>query len=326
MSTFTYPTEMTQDLVAYLRDILRNDPKEQAFKESNTLKMLEKRSVTLSGNYVEVPVSYVGTASGGPYNDNTNLPIQDVEAVKVATYEMSSYAEAARMSHRAELKTRGTKALFNAWAMRVKQARQRLRQKVATDLFSSTQVTDGITPFPIIMPSTTTSGTYGNLNRATYSWWRPYNSDTITWSSAGPAEMDDLDTGLSVDGSPGADWYVTSSSIFNKMRALARSSSYNAMNWDPSYHGPYKDMLNDQGIKAISFCGKPVIWDYYCTSDALYAVQNDSLYLGIYEDWNVGDVFSLEPVGLQAKGVFVKWAGQTICESQRRCGSLTTIT
>lgn len=322
MSTFTYSTGMTQDLMAYLRYIVRSDPVEQAYKESTALTLMEKRGVKAEGNYIEVPVSYAGSAVGGFYDDNTALSTEDVESGAVATYELAAKAEPARMSHIAELKTKGSQALFDAWAFRVKQAKMRLRMQLATDFFAASKATNGFDPINLAFPATTTSGTYGNIDRSAKTWWQPYHAGSITWSSGGPAAMDTLETSLSVDGGPGADVYVTTATIFNKMKALARSSSYNAMNFDPTYKGKYAPQLNDMGIQSISYCGKPVVWDAYCTAQRIFAIQHASYYLGIAEDFNVVGPYPMEGSGVQAKVIYVRWAGTPICESQRKCGSL----
>ena len=317
----SYTYDFGDDHAALLRKVIRGTPREQAFEECPTLTMLEKRTMPLEGHYYHVNVSHVGTATGGPYVDNTVLSTVHVESLKVAQYTPSFYGEAARMSRPQKLQTRGPRALFNAWVERLTQAKMRLKDKMADDLYATSQVTNGITGLPLAIPVTTTTGTFG-LNRATYTWWRNYSSATITWSSAGTAALDTMF--IRIRGATGKypDWCVTTEAVYAKITAAARST----INFNPTYTGSYKQQLNDMSIDAVSFHGKPIFPDSHCDSGKLYAVTSDALYLGTFEEWVVEGPDTMRPFGVQADVAFVLWGGAMICESQRSLGVLSSIT
>ena len=96
----SYTYVFTDDVAAHLRQVVVPDPVEQAYEESPTLSMMEKRTIPLEGNYFHVDVSHVGTALGGPYVDNSVLPTAHVESVEVAQYTPAFYGEPARISRR----------------------------------------------------------------------------------------------------------------------------------------------------------------------------------------------------------------------------------
>jgi len=320
MAGVSYTYVMGDDTAALLRKVVQGTPREQAFEECPTLSMLESRPMPLEGHYYHVNVSHVGTATGGPYVDNTVLSTAHVEAVKVAQYTPSFYGEAARMSRPQRLQTRGPRAYFNAWAERLTQAKLRLRKKLATDLFATSQVTNGITGLPLAIPATNSTGTYG-LNRATYSWWRNYTSSTITYTSTGPDEMDKMFLDIRVATGKYPDFVVTTETLYQKMMKTARST----INFNPTYTGRYKKMLNDMAIDAISYHGAPVLPDPYCDSGKIYAITKDAFYLGVFEEWVVEGPDTMRPFGVQADVAFVLWGGATICESQRSLGQLSTV-
>ena len=306
-------------LLPNLRKVMNAEPKEQAFAGSPALTMFEKRPVSLQGNYIQAHVSYVGSAKGGAYTENSSLSTEDVKSALVAEYTPAFYAEPVRMSHIDEKRCGGSQKLFDLWAFKVKQAKMRLRTKIATDMFATSQASNGINPLPLIIPADNTTVSYGNLDRATYTWWRNYSATAVgAWTSNGTDALDLLELNIQVDGGRGPDWYVTTKAIFQKMKKTARTFD----NFD-SYTGKYAEKLADAGIQAINFNGKPIIWDPYCPSGYLYAIRNDALYLGLYEDFDLSPIVRLEGSGVQGKVMYVRWAGQFVCEEQRRLGQLS---
>ena len=322
MAGVSYTYVFGDDKAANLRKVVNAGPREQAYYESPTLAMLEKRTMPLEGHYYHVNVSHKGTATGGPYVDNSVLSTVHVESVKVAQYTPAFYGEAARMSRPQELQTKGPRALFNAWAHRLSQAKLRLRAKLAEDLFATSQVTNGITGLPLAIPATATTGTFG-LNRATYEWWRNYTQTAVgAYTSNGVDAMDKLAIDIQLKAKKLPDFYVTTQTVYQKMMKAARST----INFNPTYSGPHKAMLNDMGIDHISFRGAPVFADPYCDAGKIYAVRRDALYLGVFEEWEIEGPESMTPFGVMAKVAFVLWGGAMICEEQRALGQLSGVT
>lgn len=316
----SYTYNMTTDLAANLRQYLNSQPREQAFIDTPTLNMLHERDVKLGSAYIHVNVSYAGTAVGGPYVKNSAVSTEDVESATVAQFTPSFYAEPARISHIEEMQNRGPEKKFELWAHKVEQAKLRIRKKLATDLFATSQVSNGLTGLPLAIPGTNTSGTYG-LNRATYTWWRNYSSTSVgAYTTYGVDAMDLMYIDILTKTGRKPDFYVTTPTIFQKMMKTARAS---ALRFTPTYEGPYKKQLNDMAIEHISFAGSPVICDQYCDSGKVYAIRNDALYLGTFEKWDVAGPFPLEGSGVQGKVMFVRWGGQLLCEEQRALGQLS---
>lgn len=322
MAGVSYTYVFGDDVAANLRKVVVPDPREQAYEDSPCLAMMEKRTIPLEGHYFHVDVSHVGTATGGPYVDNSVLSTAHVESVKVAQFTPSFYAEAARISRPQKLQTRGPRALFNAWAHRLDQARLRLRKKLSEDLFATSQVTNGITGLPLAIPATNTSGIYG-LNRATYTWWRNYTATSVgAYITNGVTNMDKMVIDIRVAEGKIPDYFVTTEAIYAKVLSEARST----INFDPTYSGPYKSMLNDMGIDAVSYNGSPMFPDPYCDSGKIYGVTNNAFYMGVFEEWEIEGPESMVPFGVMAEVAFILWGGATICESQRALGQLSDVT
>jgi len=312
----------TTDLTANLRQLINRGPVEQAYVGSPTMSMLERKTVDLGSEYIQVPVSYVGTNLGGPYVDNTQVSTADIESATMAQFQGAFYAEPARISHIQMLKNKGPEAQFNLWAHKVEQAKLRLKQKLATDLFATSQVTNGLTGLPLAIPATTTSGTYG-LNRATYSWWRNYSEASIgAYATYGTDAMDNLLNDIITKTGQKPDFWVTTVDVLQEMQSLARTNH----RFNPTYSGPYKSMLNDMAIEHISYAGAPVIADQYCDSGKVYAVNKKHLFLGVYEEFDVHGPIDLGASGIQGQVIFVRWGGQLLCTSQRVLGQLSDIT
>lgn len=320
--------EFANEIAANVRDLRTQQPREQAYEVSPTLAMLTKKAVKLQGHYIEADVEFTGDAIGGPYQEDSVLPTGHVKSLDRAQYEPAFYGEPVRMSHIKERKCDGNKALFNEWARRIRQAEKRQLKQLATHLFASTQQTGfddalGISGLPIALPEDNTTGTYG-LNRATYTWWRHYTDTSIgSFVSNGVDAMDALSLDIAQKTGRKVSFYVTTKEIYARMKKLARTGN---TEFDYAYDGPYKARLVDAGIEHISFEGVPVMHDPYATSGRIFAVDCETLYLGIYEDQEYSPVVPLNGVGVQGKVMHVNWGGQLICTEQRASGQLSGLT
>lgn len=312
----TYSYAFQEDLMANFRMLVNAMPREQAFEGSPTLKLLTKKPKKLEGNHINVNVSHVGTPQGGVVTENSQLSTASVESGKLAQYDPAFYAEAGRLSYVQKKKCGGGRALFDRWTFEMLQARKRLMKKVSQELWTTSQTANGLYPIQVAIPADNTTGTYG-LNRATYTWWRNFSETGVgAFTTNGYDAMDRASIGVQVDGGEGPDLYVTEKAIFQKMKKAARSM----VNFSPQYNGKWKDKLSDFGIEAISFEGKPVIWDPYIAASTgkIFGWRDDAFYMGMYEDFNTGTIQSLEPTGVLADIAFCKVGLQLLCEEPRR--------
>ena len=320
----SYTYNFNTDLTANLKQFINRGAKEQAYVDSPALRLLEKRTVTLGSEYLQAAVSYCGTALGGPYVDNTQVSTEDIETATMAQYQPAFYAEPARVSHIQLMKNKGPEARFELWAHKVEQAKMRLRKKLATDYFATSQVTNGITGLPLAIPATTTSGTYGGLNRATYTWWRNYTEVSLgAFATYGTDALDNLINDIQTKTGRKPDYFVTTVDVLQEMQSLARSN----FRWDgPNRAGPYQAILNDMAIEHISYAGAPVIADQYCDSGKIYAIRNDAMFLGVFEEFDVTPVIDLGATGVQGQVIFVRWGGQVLTTECRALGQISDVT
>jgi len=319
----SYTYNFNTDLTANLRQYINRGAREQAYVDSPALRLLEKRSVSLGSEYLHAAVSYCGTALGGPYVDNTQVSTQDIETATTAQYQPAFYAEPARVSHIQLMKNKGPEARFELWAHKVEQAKLRLRKKLATDLFATSQVTNGLTGLPLAIPATATTGTYG-LNRATYSWWRNYTETSVgAYTTYGTDAMDNLINDIQTKTGKKPDYFITTVDVLQEMQSEARENQ----RWSgPTSPGPYQAVLNDMAVEHISYAGAPVVADQYCDSGKVYAVRNDALFMGVFEEFDLTPVIDLGATGVQGQVMYVRWGGQLLCTEQRALGQLSDIT
>lgn len=318
MTTYSY--EFANEIAANVRDLRTKTPREQAYRVSPTLTMLNKKSVKLQGHYIEADVEFTGTALGGPFAEDSQLPTGHLKSLDRAQYEPAFYGEPVRMSYIKEQKCGGSRAYFNEWARRIRQAEKRQLTQLATHLFATTQQTgfdgaNGIAGIPLVLPTDETTGTLGGLSRATYDWWRHYSDTSIgSYVSNGVDAMDLASLAVQQETGRKVSFYVTTKEVFQKMKKLART---NNNEFDYMYDGPYKDRLTDAGIEHISFEGVPVIHDPYAASGIVYGIDCETLYLGIYDDQSYSEVVPLNGAGVQGKVMHVLWGGQVICVEPR---------
>lgn len=330
--------EFENELAANLTDLRTKRPREQQWYASPTLRMMRKKEVSVQGHYIEVDVQFVGDAEGGPIAENTTSSTAHVKSLDRAQFEPVFYAEPASMSWVKEQKCNGSRALFNEWDRRVTLAEMRQEKQLATHLWegslADTQNADGdngLTPIPVALPVDNTTGTFG-LDRSAKTWWRHYSntvSGTTAYTSVGPDEMDLMELTIQETSNRTPSFYVTGKTIFQKMKKLARSGT---TNFDPTYSGPYKDKLNDAGIKHISWNGTPVFHDAYMElsgavgSGFIYAIEDECMYLGVHNKGEVKGPFAQQGNGQHGKVLYHYLGIQTICEEPRACGQIDALT
>lgn len=319
-----------QELAANLNDLRTKRPREQEFYASPTLLLMRKKAVKTQGHYIEVDVQFVGDAEGGVIGDNTVSSTAHVKSLDRAQYEPTLYAEPASMTKKKEENCGGSRALFNEWDRRVSLADKRQEKQLATHLWAAslaaTQNADGeqgITPIPVMFPGDNTTGTIGNLSRASYDWWRHYSSTSAgAFTSVGHDEMDAMEQGIWESSGMTPDFYACSSNIFRRFKKAARGTT----NFDPTYTGKYADKLNDAGIKAVSWNGVPVVSDKYMSDGYIYAINCDATYLGVHTSKHIGGPYPQQGQGSHGKVLYHYYGIQLIGEEMRANGQISGLT
>lgn len=314
-------------LASHLREIVQKEPREQTYEKNACLLQMGKTNKIKvdRGGYMHVNVSSIETAKGGPYNGATPVSTAGSEDVHTAQYRRALYAEPIQILHSEEVDAGGVRALFSLAEHKMKQAKKRLENLLATHLWATSQVTDALTGLPLQISTTPSTGTLGELSRATYSFWR--NQALTSFGSFGSnlAKLDQISVDVTASGGNDWDWMVTDKTTFLRFKNQARS--YLQINAGaPTSDGGKR--VAEFGFSVIEFEGKPVIWDRNAITQRIYVINNEAIKLAIIpgEEMTVTDFQPMHGTGVQGRIAFVRWGGQILTIEPRLLGVADGIT
>lgn len=333
----TYSYSFNTVLAAHLREIMQASPREQSYERNAALMQFERTNkVTVDrGGYMHVNISNLPDASdpdaddalARPYDGATPASVESFDDVTTAQFRRALYAVPIKILDSEELDAGGERALFDLAAHKLAQAKKILENRIANDLWSTSQVANGLTGLPIHIPADPTTGTLGGINRATSGneFWR---SKTVTSFGSFGSNLSKLDT-LSLDvtasGGDDWDWACTDKTTFLRFKTQART--YLQINAGAPVTAKGK-RLAEFGFSVVEFEGKPIVWDRNCTAGTIYLINNSAIKLAVIpgREFALTDFQPLHASGQQGRIAYLRWGGQLVSMEPRLLGQASGIT
>lgn len=158
------------------------------FTNSNMLLYLLQKSGNMKtfsgGTSITEEIMYYdpATRNGGSYSGYDIIDITPNSPLTSAQYDMKLYAKAITISGEDKLKNSGSEQIIDLIDARTEIAEADLRNDIETDLFGDGTSNSGkaITGLATAVSDTPTVGTYGNISRATWAFWRNRAFDATT--------------------------------------------------------------------------------------------------------------------------------------------------
>ncbi len=231
------------------------------------------RAIHVNRNTTKDPT----VASRGEWDQ---VPLQDVEHLDRAEYLAKFITGAVTLNEFQMSENRGKEKVLSIIEERVRNFRLSMEDELNFDLMNS----DGSNPLKVsglkhAIPDDPTTGTFGGINRATDTDWRPQQVSGGAFSSQGIDDMYTLNTRVN-----------TSSRIRRSSLILMTDVLYNAYAKTElgrvRYAGPLAEEAADAGIRVLDFLGIPVIWDDAAPDGNTYFMNFDNLFLKVNTDWN----------------------------------------
>ena len=322
-------------LTAHLREILEATPREQSYEKNAALMQLERTNKIRvdRGGYMHINVSNTPDQSdpdatdalARPYDGAQPASTEGFDDVTLAQYRRKLYAVPIKILHSEELDAGGERALFDLASQKLKQARRILENRLANDLWQTSQVTNGITGLPLHIPTDPTTGTLGNIDRSANTWWRSQSTTSFGSFGSNLTKLDTMSLDVTASGGEDWDWIVTDKTTFLRFKQQART--YLQINAGAPTSAAGK-RLAEFGFSVVEFEGKPVIWDRNCPAGYLYFINNEAIKLAVIpgEEFAMTDFVPLHASGQQGRIAYLRWAGQLVSFEPRLLGQCSGIT
>lgn len=151
---------------------------------------------TVSGGNViqqELMYSDPNTANAGSYSGYDTININPNSPISAAQFDLKQYAGAVTISGLEQLQNSGKEQIIDLLEGRVQVAEAQLMDQISAGIYSDGTGNSGkdITGLKAAISTAPGSGTYGGINRATWSFWRNVAFDATTdgGAAASPANI-----------------------------------------------------------------------------------------------------------------------------------------
>jgi hypothetical protein len=151
------------------------------------LKLGEKSEQPVSGGrLLYEALAFQENSNGQWYSGYDTLSVSAVDVLTSAEFNWKQYAVAVTMSGLEEMQNNGESEIYNLLAQRIQVAESTMANAIAEGLYSDGTGSGGkiITGLAAAVPQDPTTGTYGGINRATYTFWRSQLRDSASTPTA----------------------------------------------------------------------------------------------------------------------------------------------
>jgi hypothetical protein len=145
------------------------------------------------GNTILEELSFAENANGGFYSGYDLLPVAAQDVISAAEFQIKQYAVPVVMSGLEMLQNSSKEAFIDLLEARLNVAESTMQNQLSQSIYSDGTGSGGkeVTGLNAAVPSDPTTGTYGGINRATWTFWRSklYDFSTETGGNATAANI-----------------------------------------------------------------------------------------------------------------------------------------
>ena len=139
------------------------------------LKLSEKAEEPVDGGrLIYEELSFAENSNGQFYSGYDTLSVAANDVISAAEYNWKQYAVAVTISGLEELQNSGEAAVFNLLSKRIQVAEATMANDLSVSLYSDGTGSGGkeLTGLALAVAASPSTGTYGGIDRASYSFWR----------------------------------------------------------------------------------------------------------------------------------------------------------
>ena len=278
-----------------------------------TYQLMEKGRIRMlnGGTKIVEPLIYGLNDTVGSYSGFDTIALTPQTGITAAEYEWKQYAASISISGIEEAKNNGEAEIINLLEAKIMQAEESLREGFNTMFFAdgtgnSSKNWNGLSNL------VDNTGTVGNIDSATYTWWKSYKESTATALTL--AMMATAYNSVSV-GNDHPDVLLTTQTLFEKYEALLQ----------PNLR--YTDTKTaDAGFQNLLFKAAPVMYDTGCTAGVFFFLNSKYLTLcGHSAKWFQQTEF-IRPEDLDARYALIMCYGNLTVRNRAKQGKLTAKT
>ena len=278
-----------------------------------TYQLMEKGRIRMlnGGTKIVEPLIYGLNDTVGSYSGFDTIALTPQTGITAAEYDWKQYAASISISGIEEAKNNGEAEIINLLEAKIMQAEESLREGFNTMFFAdgtgnSSKNWNGLSNL------VDNTGTVGNIDSATYTWWKSYKESTSTALTL--AQMATAYNSVSV-GNDHPDVLLTTQTLFEKYEALLQ----------PNLR--YTDTKTaDAGFQNLLFKAAPVMYDVHCTAGVFYMLNTKYLTLVGHSGKWFSQTSFISPEDVDARYALIMCYGNLTVRNRAKQGKLTAKT
>lgn len=266
-----------------------------------------------SGKKIAQPVLY-GDLPGGSYSGLDTFDVSKRETTTHAEWDWKLYYVDVTIDGETELRIEGDEKILSLIKTKMQNAGLTMRKMMTQGLFA---VSAGNNDKDVntLIEGIATSGTYGAIPKATYSWWQGNVNST-----GGTTTLDMLQTeyGNASDGAIEPDIMITTQTIYNKIWARVQPQQ--------RYLTDAHADLRAVGFSGITFNKAAIVVDKYCPSGYMFFLNTDFWKFITHSKRNFKWTPPKVPINQDAYVRQMLWAGNCVCVAPRWQAYISSMT
>ena len=278
-----------------------------------TYKLMEKGRIRMlnGGTKIVEPLIYGQNDTVGSYSGFDTIALTPQTGISAAEYEWKQYAASISMSGIEEAKNNGEQEIINLLEAKIMQAEESLREGF-NEMFFADGTGNGSKDWNGLANLVEATGTVGNIDPSTNSWWASYEENTSAALTL--AQMSTAYNTVSV-GNDHPDVLLTTQTLFEKYEALLM----------PLLR--YTDSKTaDAGFQNLLFKSAPVMYDVHCPAGTFFFLNSKYITLvGHSGKWFQQTEF-IRPEDLDARYALIMCYGNLTLRNRAKQGKLTAKT
>jgi len=278
-----------------------------------TYTLMEKGRIRMlnGGTKIVEPLIYGLNGTVGSYSGYDSIALTPQTGISAAEFEWRQYAASISISGIEEAKNNGDAEIINLLEAKIMQAEESMREGFNTMFFAdgtgnSSKNWNGLDNL------VDNTGTVGNIDSSTYTWWKSYKETTATALTL--AQMATAYNSVSV-GNDHPDTLLTTQTLFEKYEALLQ----------PQLR--YTDTKTaDAGFQNLLFKAAPVMYDTGCTAGTFFFLNSKYLTLVGHSDKWFSQTAFISPEDTDARYALIMCYGNLTVRNRAKQGKLTAKT
>lgn len=267
------------------------------------------------GTTIDEQLDYAENPNGGSFSGYDTLSMNAAEVFSNASFGWKEYAVPVMISGREMGINDGASRIFDLFKGRIKNAQATMANLLSEGIASDGTGNSGkdITGLAAAIPTDPTTGTYGDINAATWSFWRSQLEDTaatITTTTITPA-MNSL-WAKCVRGTRYPKLILAGETFFTTYEATLMALQRFTTERKAKY-----------GFSTLQYKDADVVMDNdWMTATRAYFINTDSMKWRPHKRFNMEPMDERSPINQNAKGTFIYFMGNLTCAARKDHGLL----